>query len=100
MIDPKRNIGPNLKKLAMHRMSIDAVPPGGGLQAAVDFIMSPNGMKDSWAASLEWAIAAVSAVRAAPDNPFGTDEEAIAGELLKRIDERKAAQALAFSKVK
>ena len=96
MIDPKRHIGPNLKKLMIHFMAVDAVPAGGGLQSAVDLIMSPNGLRDSAMRSLTKALAAIDAMRAAPDNPYGNDEETIAGEFVKQIEERKAAQALAL----
>jgi hypothetical protein len=44
--------------------------------------------------SLAQALAAIDAMRAAPDNTWGNDEEAIAGEFVRRIEERKAAQAL------
>jgi hypothetical protein len=97
-VDPKRKIGPNLKKLMVHFMAVDAIPAGGGLQAAVDLIMSPNGLRDSAMRSLAQALAAVDAMRAAPDNPYGDDEEVIAGEFVKQIEERKAAQALALKK--
>lgn len=97
-IDPKRHIGPNLKKLMIHFMAVDAIPAGGGLQAAVDLIMSPNGLRDSAMRSLAQALAAIDAMRAAPDNPYGNDEEVIAGEFVKQIEERKAAQALARKK--
>jgi hypothetical protein len=97
-VDPKRKIGPNLKKLMVHFMAVDAIPAGGGLQAAVDLIMSPNGLRDSAMRSLAQALAAVDAMRAAPDNPYGDDEEIIAGEFVKQIEERKAAQALALKK--
>lgn len=98
LVDPKRHIGPNLKKLMIHFMAVDAVPPGGGLQAAVDLIMSPNGIRDSAQRSLAKALAAIDAMRAAPDNPYGNEEEVIAGAFVKQIEERKAAQALASKK--
>jgi hypothetical protein len=98
VVDPGRHIGPNLKKLMIHFMAVDAVPPGGGLQSAVDLIMSPNGLRDSAMRSLAQALAAIDAMRAAPDNPYGNDEEIIAGEFVKQIEERKAAQALALKK--
>lgn len=98
LVDPKRHIGPNLKKLMIHFMAVDAVPVGGSLQSAVDLIMSPNGLRDSAIRSLTKALAAIGAMRAAPDNPYGNDEEVIAGEFVKQIEERKAAQAIALKK--
>lgn len=84
----------------IHFMAVDAIPPGGGLQSAVDVIMSPNGLADSAKRCLAQALAAIDAMRAAPDNPCGDDEEAIAGYFVKRIEEAKAAQALARIKEK
>lgn len=95
-VDPKRAIGPNLKRLMAHKMAIDAVPPGGGLFSALDVLMSPKKMQESAQSALEWSILAVNAVRCAVDNPYGDDEEVIAGEILSKIEERKAAQALAL----
>ena len=36
------------------------------------------------------AIQAIEIIKTAPDNPFGSDDELIAGELLKKIAERNA----------
>lgn len=97
MIDPNRKIGPNMKKLIINKMAVDAVPPGGGIQAAIASL-NPDKMRENWRNAFLWAVNAIMEVRSAPDNPFGLDEEAIAGEILKQIDERKAEQALARRK--
>jgi hypothetical protein len=94
MLDPKRPIGPNMKKLIIHKMSVDAVPPGGGLAAAIESF-EPAKMRENWRNAYLWAVNAILQIKSAPDNTFGEDEETIAGEVLKKIDERKAAQALA-----
>jgi hypothetical protein len=97
-VDPKRKIGPNLKKLMAHKMAIDMIPPGGDPFAFVETIMDGKKHAAVAAAALEWSILAVNAVRSAVDNPYGDDEEVIAGEILKQIEERKRAQALARMK--
>lgn len=89
-------MGPNVKRLVFHKMSLDAVPPGGGLKSALDFIITPGAMGASYKAATEWVNAAILAVRQAVEpNPWKTaDDEAIAGELLRLIEERKSTQRL------
>ena len=85
------NLGPNFKKLLIHKMSLDAVPAGGGVGSALKFLSDPQGMAKSSRAAKEWVESAIMLIRtAAEPNEWknATDEE-IAGELLRRIDERK-----------
>lgn len=90
-------MGPNMKKLVAHKISLDAFPPGTGgdfhenLMRGIDFIRDPKGFVASVKPAQDWAKAAVQAVRnAAEPNEWKTaDDEAIAGEILKRVDERK-----------
>lgn len=92
MADRKRRIGPNLKKLMAHKMAIDAVPPGGDFLDAIRVLSSPELLREQANQALEFALAAIDAVRQSPDNPYGQDEETIAGEVVRQIEERKAAQ--------
>ncbi len=87
-------IGPNVKKLMIHKMSLDAVPPGcgDGFASAIDYLLSPEKHRASARAALEWVRLALVAVKSAPDNPYGEDDEVIAGELLKQIEERQKRQ--------
>ena len=80
-------IGPNVKKLIIHKMSVDAVPLGGGLQDAIEYLAS--NLADSGRQAAELVKRAIAVVKTAPDNPYGDDDEAIAGELLRRIEERQ-----------
>lgn len=82
-------LGPNAKRLLIHRMSLDAVPSGGGLRSAVEYLLDADRMKQSTKNSIEWVKAAIAAIKAAPDNPYGDDDETIAGEILKRIEAKK-----------
>jgi hypothetical protein len=84
-------MGPNVKKLIAHKMSLDAVPPGGGLKSALDFLTKPGAIAASGKAGTEWVMAAIVAIRtAAEPNPWkNADDEQIAGEVLRRIGERK-----------
>ena len=38
--DPKRKLGPNAKRLLAHKMSVDAIPAGGGLADGIKFLSS------------------------------------------------------------
>lgn len=90
--DPKRKIGPNMKRFVIYRMSAEAIPPGGGFADGAKFLSSKESIMNGFYKSAEWCCAAVDAVRSAMEpNPWKTaDDEAIAGELLRQIDERKA----------
>lgn len=79
-------IGPNVKKLIIRKMSLDAIPPGGGFQDGIEFLAS-NRLAESGRNAAEWVQQALAVFKTAPDNPYGDDDEAIAGELLRRIEE-------------
>lgn len=82
--------GPNVKKLIAHKMSIDAVPANGGFRSAIDFLLDKDRIKRSARDAEEWVQASLLLIRqAAEPNPWKeADDEAIAGELLRQIDER------------
>lgn len=79
--------GPNVKKLIVHKMSLDMVPSGGGLP---DALAAFGKIGDHARVATDWVSQAIAAVKAAPGNPYGDDDEAIAGEILRRIEARKA----------
>jgi hypothetical protein len=83
--------GPNTKKLVIHKVSLDAIPKGGGVADGIKFLSSRELISKTIRAADEWVKTAILAIRqAAEPNPFreATDEE-IAGEILKKIEERK-----------
>ena len=80
-------MGPNFKKLVCQKMAVDAIPPDGGLMDGIKFFQG-----DIAGAAREaqaWVRQAIDAVKAAPANPYGDDDEAIAGEILRQIEERQ-----------
>ena len=81
--------GPNVKKLIVLFISRGAIPAGGGLADGIEFFRNPERRKDILAQAEANAIQAIQVIKSAPDNPYGEDDEAIAGDLLKRIEERK-----------
>lgn len=84
------SIGPNVRKLIAHKMSLIAIPSGSGQDA---FAIGLNAISDrdrftSIAKEARlWVENALSIVKTAPDNSFNDDEE-IAGHLLAKIAER------------
>jgi hypothetical protein len=85
--------GPNVKKLISQRMATIIIPPGTpngqGLPLGVQALTNQNRLVEvarQATADIEQSIAAI---KAAPDNPWGDDDEAIAGEILRQLEERK-----------
>ena len=87
-------IGPNVKKLIAHTMALDAVPTGGGITSVVRFLSNPEKIKTSAKKAVLWVDMAIKVVRQAKEpNPWKTsDDEAIAGEILRLIEVRKREQ--------
>jgi len=86
--------GPNLKKLAVRKMTIMAIPKDGTARDALDFLRDAQRLKETAKKATEWVALAVAAVREAGDpNPWrDADDETIAGEILRRIEEREAKE--------
>lgn len=86
--------GPNVKRMILEKMSVDAVPAGGGFADAMKFISSKKSIISGARTATEWVKLAIRAVREAPGpNPWtNADDEAIAGELLRAIDEKRKAR--------
>lgn len=86
-------MGPNAKKLFIRRLSIIAIPGGGDpLQQGAEFLTNPGSFKTGAAEALAFVRSAIAQVKAAPDNPYGDDDEAIAAALLQMADEREKEQ--------
>lgn len=83
---------PNIKKLIIHKSSMDAIPPGGDIADGVKFLTEPGRLVKSMRDSSEWVDAVILAVRYAGEpNPWkSASDEEIAGEILRRIEKRRA----------
>jgi len=89
-------LGQNAKKLIAHKMSVDAIPAGGGLADGLKFLSNKESIVSGARLATEWVAAAIDAIRGAADpNPwkFSTDEE-IAGHILNQIAARKQARTI------
>uniref|UniRef100_A0A6M3IRQ7 Uncharacterized protein n=1 Tax=viral metagenome TaxID=1070528 RepID=A0A6M3IRQ7_9ZZZZ len=85
------SLGPNVKKLIAHKMSLDAIPKGGGIKNGIDFLTNRKRITQSFRESNEWVEKVIAIIKNANEpNPWkNADSEAIASELLCRIDEKK-----------
>ena len=89
-------MGPNVKKLIFHRASQLIIPESGGIGDVVDAIRTPSKLVEATREATEWVKAAIQAVKSAPGpNPYGDNDEAIAGEILRQIEIKKRESWLA-----
>jgi hypothetical protein len=90
--------GPNVRKLIVHKMSFLLVPPlrgddeGRAIAVAVAGLFRPGNLMRVCREATAWVRAALTAVKAAPDNPYGDDDELIAGVILSGIDKKKVGR--------
>ena len=87
-------IGSHIKKLIAHKMSFDAIPPDGGFADGVDFILDEERFKATARVATEWVQAAIRVLREAKEpNPWkDLDDEAIAGDILRRVEEKRTGK--------
>lgn len=80
--------GPNMARLWIRFISRQAIPKGGGFANGMEFLGDPD-LRHSIIEKAEASMkAAILLIKSAPNNPWGDDDEAIAGALLKEIEER------------
>ena len=86
-----RKMGPNCTRVMVHRMSMLAIPEGtddpfgSGFRALMDPKLIAQHAREAQA----WLAEALAAIKLAPDNPHGDDDEAIAGAILQGMKERQ-----------
>ena len=80
----------NVNKLIAYKVAIDAIPAGGGVAAGVAFLSDRARIVSSLRQSYAWVKEVIKLVKeAAEPNPWKVaDDEAIAGEILRRIEEK------------
>lgn len=85
-------IGPNVRRLIARKMSLLAIPPGSGkdsMALGVEMFTNRGKFTSIAAEASAFVAAAIKVMKTAPDNPYGDDDEAIAGAILKGIEERE-----------
>ena len=69
-------------------MSVDAIPPNGGLKDALKFLQNPQMIKEQYQKAEKWVYAAIQLIKQAPGgDEIGNDEE-IATKILEKIKPR------------
>ena len=86
---------PRLILRVIARMTI---PKGGGIADGIRFIQDEEHRKKIVLEAERFAMAAIEAIKKAPDNTFGTDDEEIARALLGEAD-RVAAERMSKAAV-
>lgn len=81
--------GPNVTKLIIRFVAREAIPPGGGLADGIEFFRNQERRKQVLEKAESGALAAIQLIKAAPDNPYGDNDEEVALALLTKIEERK-----------
>lgn len=85
----KRPLGPNMRALLARVVARQAIPQGGGFIDGINFIKDQPRFKRVHRESLAWIDEAIKAIRVAPDNIYGDDEETIAGSILEQLKDRE-----------
>jgi hypothetical protein len=86
-------LGPNRKALIMMRVGMIAVPKGGGLESAIQFLTTPGRISTGFREAVQFVDGAIQKIRNAGEpNPYkaSTDEE-ICGALLSKIQLRSSS---------
>ncbi len=78
-----------VNRLIIRKISCDAIPPGGGFADAIGFLTNKDAITETARRATQWVKDAIAAVKAAPDNPYGDDDEAIASSILAKLEEKK-----------
>lgn len=89
------NIGPNVRRLISKKMALLAIPVGSGKESfsmGLDVLTNRGKFSSIATEASAWVRAAIDVMKTAPDNPYGDDDEAIAGAILKGIEEREQAK--------
>jgi len=84
--DNERKLGLNAKRLLLEFMAREAIPPGGGIGSGLLFFADSEHRRQVMEAAKHNFDVAIEAMRSAPDNPYGDDEEAIAAAILDRLE--------------
>jgi hypothetical protein len=84
-------LGPNVKKLMIIKTSLTAIPKGGNLTDGINFLSNKQLIIKTMKESCDWVETAIRMVRQAGEpNPFkDKSDEDIAGEILRKLEEKK-----------
>ena len=87
-----QQIGPNVRRLIAWKMALLAIPVGSGKDSfsrGLDVITNRGKFSSIASEASAWARAAIATMKTAPDNPYGDNDEAMAGAILEGIELRE-----------
>ena len=84
--------GPNVQKLIAKRAAQIIIPDGGGFFDGLAVFSEPVRLQVSLIQATRWVEEVLRGVKAARENPWGEDDEKIAGAVLERIEQQRLAQ--------
>lgn len=91
-LDP-RQATPQAWRLICYSTAEGIVPPDCGREEAfdsvVELLIDQTELAARMKAAAKWAAAEIAAIKAAPDNAYGDDSEAIAGEVIRQIERKQ-----------
>lgn len=76
-------LGPNQKRLLAYFAARVAIPPGAGMAEGIKAIQNIGEVTRTANALMAQAIAAI---KTAPDNPYGNDDEDVAAAILSTLE--------------
>lgn len=85
-----RVFGPNARRLLSRFIAAEAIPPNTGIRYGLKFFQGQEHRKGVVERATINFDTAIQAVRLAPDNPYGEDEDAIAAGILKELEKFEA----------
>jgi hypothetical protein len=77
-----------MKRLLARVIARKAIPSGGGFADGIKLFTTPGELGKVSRESLEWIDDAIYAIRSAPDNTYGDDEEIIAGVIVMEVEKK------------
>lgn len=78
-------IGPNEKKLITKRIAAVMIPEGGCVFDGFEALTDPVKLGRIAKESTKWISVMLEAIKNAPDNPYGNDNEVIAASILEKM---------------
>jgi uncharacterized membrane protein YcjF (UPF0283 family) len=90
----------NMTRLVIEKMAVGAIPEGAGFPEALGFLADGAKITAGAHAASEWVRGKIQEVRDAPGRNTwkDKDDEAIAGEILRRLYERRILRQMAGQK--
>lgn len=87
-----REQGAWVQKLIVRFMVNEAIPPDGGFRDGLEFLLDHRRVARTARQAKQQAFRAIDAVKAARDNQFGDDDEAIARAILVEYERKLRSQ--------